>query len=145
MIHAKELRFGNKVQTQKGKVITVQQILANTLIYDTRIRVSREVAGSNGSYRQAYNSPFIEEVQEADFQDIDPIVLTPRILGKCGFRNFVRDEWIYTIGNSHLDFEFTGDGLRLRNPTPSQAPIRTLHQLQNFLLAIAEHELEVEL
>ncbi len=145
MIHAKELRFGNKVQTQKGKVITVQQILANTLIYDTRIRVSWEVAEVNGSYRQAYNSPFIEEVQEADFQDIDPILLTPRILGKSGFRNFVREEWIYTIGNSHLDFEFTAEGLRLRHPNPSQVPIKYLHQLQNFLFAISEHELDVEL
>ncbi len=145
MIHAKELRSGNKVQTKKGKIITVQQILANTLIYDTLIRVSREVAGFNGSYRNAYNSPFIEEIQEADFQDIDPIVLTPKILAKCGFRNFVREEWIYTIGNSHLDFEFTSEGLRLRHAPTSQMPIRTLHQLQNFLFAIAGHEMEVEL
>ena len=145
MIHARELRYGNKVQTQKGEVITVQQILCNTLIYDTQIKVSREVANVRGSYKHSYSSQFIEEVKEAEFQEIEPIVLTPKILEKCGFRNFVRDEWILKVGNSHFDFEFTADGLRLRQPTPSRASIKNLHQLQNFLFAISEHELAAEL
>jgi hypothetical protein len=145
MIHAKELRIGNKVQNQDGQFITVQQILANTLIYDTQIKVSRETASVRASYKTAYTTQFIEVVKEADFQDIDPIALTPRILEKCGFRNFVREEWIFSIGNCHIDFEFVADGLRLRNSIPSRMGIRYLHQLQNFLFAIVGYELEIDL
>ena len=145
MIHAKELRIGNKVQNQDGQIITVQQILANTLIYDTQIKVSRETASVRASYKTAYTTQFIEVVKEADFQDIDPIVLTPKILEKCGFRNFVREEWIFSIGNCHIDFEFVADGLRLRNSIPSRIGIRYLHQLQNFLFAILGYELEIQL
>jgi hypothetical protein len=145
MIFSKELRFGNKVQNQGGEVITVQQILSNTLIYDTQIKVSREAAGIRSSHKTAYTTKFIEVIKEVDFQDIDPIVLTPRILEKCGFRNFVREDWILSIGNCHIDFEFVADGLRLRNSTPSRIGIKYLHQLQNFLFAIAGYELEVDL
>ena len=145
MLHAKELRFGNKVQTQKGEIITVQQILGNTLIYDTQIKVSREMATVNRSYKTSYTSQVIEVVKEAEFQEIDPILLTPKILEKCGFRNFIREEWILSIGNSHIDFMFNADGLRLRNPTPSSTNIRYFHQLQNFLFAIIGHELTADL
>jgi hypothetical protein len=145
MIHAKELRIGNKVQNQDGQIISVQQILANTLIYDTQIKVSRETASVRASYKTAYTTQFVEVVKEADFQDIDPIALTPRILEKCGFRNFVREEWIFSIGNCHIDFEFVADGLRLRNSIPSRMGIRYLHQLQNFLFAIVGYELEIDL
>jgi hypothetical protein len=145
MIHAKELRFGNKVQTQAGQIITVQQILSNTLIYDTQIKVGRELANVRGSYTHAYTSQFIEVIKEVDFQDINPVILTPKILEKCGFRNFVRDEWIFSRGNSHFDFVLNADGLRLRHTTPCRVSIQYLHQLQNFMFAIAGHELEIEL
>jgi hypothetical protein len=145
MIHAKELRYGNKVQTRDGDTITVQQILGNSLIYDTQIKVSREVAVVRGSLRTAYASQFIEVVKEADFQEIDPIVLTPKVLEKCGFRNFIREEWILSIRNTHIDFIFTEDGLRLRQATPGSVHIKYLHQLQNFLFSISGFELEPEL
>src|SRR5882672_5715521 len=106
MLHAKELRFGNKVLTQNGEIITVQQILGNTLVYDTQIKVSREMAVSNRSYQTAHSTHFIYVVKEAEFQELEPIVLTPKVLEKCGFRNFVREEWILSIGNSHMDFVF---------------------------------------
>jgi hypothetical protein len=143
MLHAKELRFGNKVQTQHGEIITVQQILGNTLIYDTQIKVSREMASINRSYKTAYMTQVIEVVKESEFQEISPIVLTPKILEKCGFRNFVREEWILRIGGSYIDFIFNADGLRLRHPVPSWTSIRYLHQLQNFLFAITGQELEI--
>jgi len=146
MIHAQELRYGNKVQNHQGQIITVQQILCSTLIYDTEMKVGREAAisSSNGSYKTTYTTRFIEMIKEADFQDVLPIALTPQILHKCGFRNFVRDEWILSIGNSHIDFEFTDDGLRLRDPGPSRVNMRYFHQLQNFLFAITGHELKME-
>ena len=145
MIHAKELRYGNKVQTQHGEIITVQQILSNTLVYDTQIKVTQEMATVGKSYKTAYTTQVIEVVKETEFQEIDPITLTPKVLEKCGFRNYVREEWILKVGNSHLDFEFNDDGLRLRHPIPSQVSLRYLHQLQNFLFSIAGYELETDL
>ena len=145
MIHAKELRYGNKVQTQHGEIITVQQILSNTLVYDTQIKVTQEMAAVGKSYKTAYMTQVIEVVKESEFQEIDPIALTPKILEKCGFRNYIRDEWILKIGNGHMDFEFNSEGLRLRQPIPSQVSLHYLHQLQNFLFSIAGFELEMEL
>jgi hypothetical protein len=145
MIHAKELRFGNKVQTQHDEIITVQQILCNSLIYDTQIKVSREFALAGSARQPAYATPFIELVKEIDYQEIEPILLTPKILEKCGFRQFVREDWILSISNSHYDFEFTAEGLRLRHPTPSRVSIKYLHQLQNFLYALTGFELEADL
>ena len=145
MIHAKELRYGNKVQTQDGEVITVQQVLSHSLIYDTQIKVSREATAVRGSLRTAYASQFVEVVKEADFNELEPIFLTPRVLEKCGFRNFVREDWILSIGNSHIDFEFTAEGLRLRQPVAGQMNLQYLHQLQNFLFFVTGHELEPEL
>lgn len=145
MIHAKELRYGNKVQTQHGEIITVQQILSNTLVYDTQIKVTQEMATVGKSYKTAYTTQVIEVVKEREFQEIDPIELTPKVLEKCGFRNYVREEWILKVGGSYIDFEFNTEGLRLKQPIPSQIRLRYLHQLQNFLFSMAGHELETNL
>lgn len=145
MIHAKDLRFGNKVQTRQGEIITVQQILINSLIYDTEIKVNREVVNARGSFRTAFETQVIEMVKEIDFQDVQPIELTPEILQKCGLRNFIREEWILTMCKSHLDFEFLDGVLRLRPPYPCRLNIRYVHQLQNMLFAITGCELEVDL
>lgn len=142
MIQAKELRYGNKVQTQHGEIITVQQILSNTLVYDTQIKVTQEMAAVGKSYKTAYMTQVVEVVKESEFQEIDPIELTPKVLERCGFRNYLRDEWILKVGGSHMDFEFNGEGLRLRQPIPSQVSLRYLHQLQNFLFSLAGYELE---
>jgi hypothetical protein len=145
MLQAKELRFGNKVQTRQGEIITVQQILSNTLIYDTQMKVNREIVNARGAFKTAYTTQVIEMVKEADFQEIDPIVLTPKVLEKCGLRNFIREEWILSIGKIHIDFEFHADGLRLRPPYPCRINIQYVHQLQNLLFSITGHELETEL
>jgi hypothetical protein len=145
MIHAKDLRFGNKVQTRDGEFITVHQLLGHSLIYDTQIKVSREVAAVRGSLRTAYASQFIEVAKEAHYGELEPISLTPRLLEKCGFRNFVREDWILSIGNTHIDFTFTADGLKLRQPTPGFVPILYYHQLQNFLYTVMGHELAADL
>jgi hypothetical protein len=145
MIHAKDLRFGNKVQTRDGEMVTVHQLLGNSLIYDTQMRVSREVTAVRGSLRTAYASQYIEVVKEADYDEVDPIMLTPKVLERCGFRNFVRDEWILSVGNTHIDFLFTDEGLKLRHSTPGAVPIRYYHQLQNFLFSVMGYELGGEL
>jgi hypothetical protein len=145
MIHAKDLRFGNKVQTRDGEMVTVHQLLGNSLIYDTQMRVSREVAAVRGSLRTAYASQYIEVVKEADYDEVEPILLTPKVLEGCGFRNFVREEWIFTVGNTHIDFTFTEEGLRLRQSAPGAIPIKYYHQLQNFLFSVMGYELAAEM
>ncbi|MBS1662047.1 MAG: hypothetical protein JST68_13470 [Bacteroidetes bacterium] len=145
MLHAKEFRLGNKLFNRKGEVITVQQLLSNSLIYDSQINISRKVANTSRFYSESYTTEVVELVKEIDFHDVVPIALTPKILEKCGFRNFVRDEWIISYGNTHTDFEFTSEGLRLRHSTPTRVGIKYVHQLQNFFFAITGHELEVDM
>ena len=133
----------------------MQQIHADTLVYDSLIKVGRESANMRGAYRgsagyargsgAAYSTPFIEEIQEAYYAEIIPIPLTPEILLKCGFSNFIREEWILKMGNCYADFEFTIEGLRLRQPNCCRVNIKSVHQLQNYLYAVAGYELEVDL
>lgn len=146
MIHTKELRAGNKVCTPIGDVITVQQILSNTVVYDSKIEVQREVINIKGNYATASLGLLNEVVKEADCQDIEPIQLTEDILRKCGFRNYLREQWILHLSSgSNLDWEFLDGKLRLRSPAPNFAYIYNLHQLQNFIFAVANVELEVKL
>lgn len=145
MIQAKELSFGNKVFNQNGEIITVQQLLHSTVVYDSQMKISKETANIRGSNVISYTSEVIEDIKEAEYQELQPIVLTPQILQKCGFRNFIREEWILSFGTEHLDFEFTDEGLRLRHPTPTRIPINFLHQLQNFIFALTAEELEVNM
>ncbi len=145
MILTKELRYGNKVQTLQGEIVTVQQILSNTVIYDTQLELNREAVNVKGSSNTDYVIHLSEVVKEVDCGEIEPIALTPDLLKACGFRNFLREEWIISIRNSHIDFEFLDGTLRLRCPAPALTNIKYLHQLQNLLFAIAGHELEIEL
>lgn len=142
MIHTKELRFGNKLQTRQGQVITVQQILSNSVIYDSKLELNSEPVSVGGSLTSDFYTQLNEVVKEADCNDLQPIALTPDILQTCGFRNFVRDHWLVKIAGSNYDWEFSGGKLRLMNPSPCLTSIQYLHQLQNFLFAIANYELE---
>ena len=142
MISTKELRFGNKVQTQQGQVITVQQILSNTIIYERKLELSHDLVSANGSRHANYQTHLNEIVKEVDCSDINPIGLSEDILRKCGFRNFLREQWILKIGNTNFDWEYFDGRLRLMNPAPCLTSIQSLHQLQNFLYWAAGHELE---
>jgi hypothetical protein len=143
MLQAQELRVGNKVQSPEGEVISIQQILGSTVIYDSQIKVNRELFNAKNNYRNTYTTEVVEMVKETDFEDLKPVTLTPKVLEQCGFRNFVREEWILTIGKMHLDFEFTTEGLRMRTSFPARVPVRYLHQLQNLLYVITGQELDV--
>jgi hypothetical protein len=145
MLHAKDLRFGNKVLNQHGEVVTVQQILSNAIVYDSQLNVRKPASKVSNGYNFSYTMQVVEVAKEAELQDIEPISLTPKVLEKCGLRNYVRDEWILTFGHTHTDFELTEDGLKLRHATPARVGIKYVHQLQNFFYAIAGHELEVDL
>lgn len=145
MIHTKELRFGNKVQTKQGEVITIQQILCETIISESKIVVKK---GSVNITEPPDQADFIfelnEVVKEVDCEEIYPITLTQGLLKICGFRNYCREEWIFTINNSHIDFIFVDGILRLKCMAESLSNIRYVHQLQNFLFTIGEYELEIE-
>jgi hypothetical protein len=145
MIQAKELRFGNKVQTCDAEVITIQQIFSQSVICESQITVSNESMHMFGSYNDRYVAELAEEVKELDFQDLYPISLSAQILKKFGFRNFLREEWIISIGNSHIDFEFVNGILKLRCPAPALTNIKYVHQLQNLLFAIGGYEADIEL
>ena len=145
MLQSNELRYGNKVQTSEGEVITIQQILSSSVIYDSQIKVNRELVNVRGSSKTTYTTEVMEMVKETDFQDLHPIVLTPKVLEKCGLRNFVREEWILTIGKHHIDFELIDGALRLRGPYPGRISIQYVHQLQNLLFALTGYELEVDM
>jgi len=142
MINTKELRFGNKVKNSQGQVITVQQILTNSIIFDSKLELNREPVAASGSFNTKFYAQLNEVVQEADCTDIEPIALTEEVLKMCGFRNFLREQWILRIGNSNFDWEFVNGKLRLMNPAPCLQSIQYVHQLQNFLFAIANYELE---
>ena len=75
---------------------------------------------------------YIEVVKEAGYDEVEPIMLTPKVLEKCGFRNFVREEWILSVGNTHIDFTFTEEGLKLRHPTPGSDADQILSSASKF-------------
>ena len=145
MVHPNELRLGNKLYNQAGDIITVQQILHNTVVYDTRMQVNQERANVSGSYAIAYTSEVEEVIEEAEFTDLEPIIITPLVLQSCGLRNFMRDEWIVRYATGHIDFEFIEHKLRLRQPASSHIQIKYLHQLQNLFFALSGQELTVSL
>jgi hypothetical protein len=142
MIHTKELRFGNRLITRQGQVITVQQILSNSVIYESKIEVNSQLVAAGSARSREHFSQLNEVVKEADCMDIRPIALTPDILRQCGFRNYIREQWILRIDNTNFDWEFQDGKLRLRNPAPTLKPIQSVHELQNFLFAITNYELE---
>ena len=57
----------------------------------------------------------------------------------------MRDDWAVSHATGHTDFEFMGEGLRLRHPTSSRILIKYLHQLQNLFFALTGQELNVTL
>lgn len=143
MIHAKELRFGNKLFNQSGHVITVEQILHGTIVFNNYLQVNNESNGY-GSSVLSYTSRVVEVIEEIEYQNLSPIPLTEQILKNCGFRNFLRDEWILSFERSHADFTFNNDGLQMREPAAFRKPIRYVHQLQNVFYALTGQELRMD-
>ena len=143
MIQAKDLRFGNKVLNQTGEVITVQQILQNTVVYNSYLQVGKDEMSPYASSVLSYATKVVEVIEEVEYAHLKPILLTTQILESCGFRNFKREEWILSFDRSHADFEFTTEGLKMSGPAAFKKPIKYLHQLQNVLFALTGHELGI--
>jgi len=142
MIHANELRFGNKLLNRSGKVITVEQILHSTVVFNNYLQVDKE-ANPHGSTLLAYTSRVVEVIEEIEYQHLSPIPLTEELLKNCGFRNFKRDEWVLSFDHSHADFTFTAHGLQMKEPAAFRKPIKYLHQLQNVFFALTGQELTI--
>ena len=145
MIQAKDLRLGNKVRKLTGEVITVQQILQNTIVYNNYLQVGKEKASLGSSSVLSYTAKVVEVIEEAEYPDLSPIPLTRDLLESCGFRHFKREEWILSFDRSHADFEFTTEGLTMREPAAFKRPIKYLHQLQNVFFALTGTELQMAL
>jgi hypothetical protein len=143
MIQAKDLRLGNKVLNLTGEVITVQQIRQNTVVYNNYLQVDKEKAALCSSSVLSYTSRVVEVIEEEEYPNLNPIPLTKQLLESCGFRNFKREEWVLSFDRSHADFEFTAEGLMMREPAAFKRPIKYLHQLQNVFFALTGNELEM--
>lgn len=144
MIQANDLRLGNRVLHQSG-IITIQQLLPNTVVYDTQMKVQKDTALVSTSYDITYHSEVIEEVKEAEYTELAPIPLSPAVLAQCGFKNFLRDSWIFKHSTGHIELELSEKGLQLRQPTATWIMIKYLHQLQNFIYVITGKELVIDL
>lgn len=145
MIQAQELRLCNKVYNQTGEIITVQQILHSTVVYDTEMKIGRDLAQVTDSYEISFTASVIELVKEAEYHELGAISITPETLQKCGFKNFHRVHWFMNYGSGHVEFELTDDGLRLRQPTATWISISYVHQLQNFIFALTGKEIKAAL
>lgn len=128
---------------QTGDVITVQQILQNSIVYNNYLQVDKEETGSYSSAVLSYAAKVVEVIEEEEYPNLKPIPLTTQLLKGCGFRNFKREEWILSFDRSHADFDFTTEGLKMREPAAFQKPIKYLHQLQNVFFALTGNELKV--
>jgi len=142
MIQANELRFGNKLLNQAGKVITVEQILHSTIVFNNYLQVDKE-SDPYGASVLTYASRVVEVIEEIEYQNLSRILLTEQILKNCGFRNFKRDEWVLSFDRSHADFTFTANGLQMKEPAAFRKPIKYLHQLQNVFFALTGQELSI--
>lgn len=142
MIHANELRFGNKVLNQAGRIITVEQILHSTIVFNNYLQVDKE-SNPYGSSVLTYTSRVVEVIEEIEYQHLTAIPLTEELLKNCGFRNFLRDEWVLSFGRSHADFTFDNDTLQMKEPAAFRRPIKYLHQLQNVFFALTGQELSI--
>lgn len=139
MIQPNDLRIGNFVKT-KDKIFKVFKIV----VY----------AGKPEKIKTNLVALWREnEYQHKGFDKIEPILLTPVVLEKCGFKKVSKNkaedyQWIYEIsykGNiielsvgyydgEHHTFLWSGDCLK---------HIMWLHQLQNLYYSLTGSELEI--
>ena len=123
MIEAKELRFGNIVYVDNEKYKIVG-------IYENRIKTKR--------YDQISYFPFYHIYLDEKF--LKPIQLTKDLLMNCGFKLETNKPNQYRYKNRLIivrDAFFVDYGTSVR--------IKYLHKLQNFIYALNNEELEINL
>ena len=124
MIQPTELRIGNTVKHKTtGSILTVMEIKEST------VRVSY----TTDKPRTAI----------IEYNDLEPIPLTDKILLKCGFNfNFNASRWeINDVGLKITDILGKYYGTNF----PIKVSFKYLHQLQNLIYAITGNELEINL
>ena len=128
MIAANELRIGNWVNYDNG---------------DTPFCVI-EIAISGISVKNSEEETWIE------IEQFSPILLTPKILEKCGFVK-LRNNWSENVPDTfkiNLLSLNNGDGILnlILNAVNAPCPkVQYLHQLQNIYFCLCEEELIINL
>lgn len=127
MIKANELRIGNWVLDSGGKWLRVDY-----WEYHDKVAMKMFIEGTEVH-------PMTEYIQNAS-----PIPITPDVLEKCGFVDFV---YHWELGNIHLDWSsrIVATGERKGISVIGSPHIKYLHQLQNLVHALTGEELTVNL
>ena len=129
MIQANELRIGNKLLAPDGSIVTVENILEDSI--NQRI----DGDGVIGSYK---------------LDEYNGIPLTPEILEKCGFEwDIFWQGFADKRGRYYLQ-EANDNGYNMFNGKWKQQinwmkALEYLHQLQNLYFALTGEELTVKL
>lgn len=120
---AEELRVGNMVTHRGFDIFRVDEI-----------RQTNE-----GCVIRMYPCDNLESKMDMFLSTAEPIPLTPELLKKCGFNRARRVEGLTLHG---IDLVVTTGGSIFANRTGVE--IKFLHQLQNYVFALAGKELEVK-
>lgn len=121
MIQPNELRIGNWVKDERGRLVTIHGIESNW----------------NYVWLNHLNGHGIYCLEK---ERIEPIPLTPEVLEKCGFFEYI--SYYLKSGvritkflqHGGVDFAYTGDSI--------YTEVKHLHQLQNLYFALTGEELE---
>lgn len=115
MINANELRIGNLIQTETGKIKRVENVFGDR-----------------------FNLKFVNGEPMSDpLTEMESIPLAPEILKKCG----LADKQILGF---EFYFNGKGECV-LTNEHGNSVIIHSLHQLQNLYFALTGNELEINL
>lgn len=127
MIESNEMRLGNLVH-RRGEAGVVVSLDAE--------EVGVRFGGVYGDYERHY------------FESIDPIDLTPEILGRCGFED-IRGEYVIFNGiciyNDDERYFFADEDAHEGNINYFGNGFLYVHELQNLYFALSGEELNVKL
>jgi hypothetical protein len=93
---------------------------------------------------------FVKVLEIAEYEDLQPIPLTPEILEKCGFQKDSID-FILPLKHGSLQSPLSGEyvvfGLEVNDLfyDAHESDIKYLHQLQNLYFALTCEELQINL
>ena len=147
MMDIKEFRIGNCLkytETQNaGCVITIHE--DNEDFKSTVIGLDVSETCDNGDF-------FVEDRVDS----FEPILLTPELVQKCGFKKDNNDNYFLSFAESfahkerHIEFEFMGKDVFCSfwigsGKDKILMDIKYLHQLQNFYFALSGKELVIDL
>lgn len=125
MIAPQELRIGNWVLDEDGKMSSVKSINDRTV----------------GLHTTFY-------AHSSSYKTISPLPLSPEILEKCGFVKGENDRLVFHFRGffeAAQSIEVPNSVILYCNNRCVSEPIKYLHQLQNLYFALTNQELQIKL